>query len=190
MIYTDLDRIPLRAFIDVFCGDIDAICKGGTHFPKEKAENAERLVNEYLLIIGGRSAGAQLYKKNEGFNNNLKIACMEACQGLIKDRRWEEACDILANMGYKLKPEEHVKIKQRIDSILGTIRLKIEREKAVANNQEAPKMDKDYFVRERVMVMSHFNMQIDPDRLSAKEYAFMVKRMCDDVSAINRSTKK
>ena len=48
------------------------------------------------------------------------------------------------------------------------------------------KMDKNYFARERVMVMAHFGMQIRKNEITAKEYAFMVKRMCDDVKSIKR----
>lgn len=47
----------------------------------------------------------------------------------------------------------------------------------------ASKMDKNYFARERVMVMSHFGMQIRKNEISAKEYAFMVKRMCEDMKS-------
>jgi len=34
-----------------------------------------------------------------------------------------------------------------------------------------------------VMVMSHFGMQIRKNEISAKEYAFMVKRMCEDMKS-------
>ena len=56
--------------------------------------------------------------------------------------------------------------------------------------ESASKMDKNYFVRERVAVMSHYGMQIRKNEISAKEYAFMVKRMCEEIKSMGKSLKK
>ena len=52
------------------------------------------------------------------------------------------------------------------------------------------KMDREYFTKERVSLMSHVKMHIDENTFSAKEYAYMVRRMCDDIDAMIRSTSK
>ncbi len=38
--------------------------------------------------------------------------------------------------------------------------------------------------------MSHFGMQIRKNEISAKEYAFMVKRMCEDIKIMNNRKRK
>ena len=51
-------------------------------------------------------------------------------------------------------------------------------------------MDREYFTKERVSLMSYVKMHIDESTFSAKEYAYMVRRMCDDIDAMIRSTSK
>lgn len=187
MIHTDLDKISLRTFVDVFCGDINAVCDGD-YTEKEKLGAAEKLINEYLSIVGGKTITAELIKRNEILNNAIKIDCMNNCKAMIKLGNWKEACEVLAVLGFNMKESEKEKIKQRVESILSAAKFRID--KLNQTKEQQPTMDKDYFVRERVMVMSHFNLHINPDTFSAKEYGFMVKRMCDDVSSLTKSSKK
>lgn len=66
----------------------------------------------------------------------------------------------------------------------------LERINAREKPESAVKMDKNYFVRERVAVMAHYGMQIRKNEISAKEYAFMVKRMCEDIKSMNNRKRK
>lgn len=66
----------------------------------------------------------------------------------------------------------------------------LERINAKEKPGNSSKMDKNYFARERVMVMSHFGIQIRKSEISAKEYAFMVKRMCEDIKIMNNRKRK
>lgn len=44
-------------------GDIDKVVQGGRYSIREKALAAEKLCNEYLSIIGGKSVSAQINRK-------------------------------------------------------------------------------------------------------------------------------
>lgn len=190
MIYTDLDRISLRRFIDVFCGDSDAVCEGN-YSKEEKKKAVSGLVNEYMSIVGKKGILAEVSKKNEIIGLMIKIGVMNACRYLAEEKEWETACSVLDDMGYKLAPEDHDKILNRIEAILSNSRFRMDKimvEKP--DNKESAVMDRDYFVRERVAVMQHFNMHVDPDTFSAKEYAYMVKRMCDEVDFRLKALKK
>ena len=51
MLYTDLDKIPLDTFIDVFTGDKSKLIIKGRHSDEELSEQSEKLVTEYVEII-------------------------------------------------------------------------------------------------------------------------------------------
>lgn len=55
MMYTELDKMPLSQFIDVFLGDMDKVVIRGRYSQEEKVKASEKLCNEYLSIIGGGS---------------------------------------------------------------------------------------------------------------------------------------
>ncbi|MCE9258367.1 hypothetical protein K0G60_13185 [Bacteroides fragilis] len=190
MIYTDLDRISLRIFIDVFCGNSDAVCEGD-YSEDEKQKAASGLVNEYMSIVGKKGILAEVSKKNEIISLVIKIQLMNCCRYLTEEKEWSTVCLILNDIGYSLDPNDHNKICSRIEAILSNSRFRVD--KIMSEQSDLPKsaiMDRDYFVRERVAVMQHFNMHIDPDSFSAKEYAYMVKRMCDDVDLRLKSLKR
>lgn len=115
---------------------------------------------------------------------------MKAIGIMMKNNRWEDAAIMLSLFGFSYSPSDHDKIRKKVSSILSMSEYMIER----INNREKPrdnsKLDKDYFVRERVAVMSHYGMQIRKNEISAKEYAFMVRRMCEEIKSMNKSLKR
>lgn len=80
MIYNDLNKICLSRFIDIFLGDIDKVVQGGRYSIREKALAAEKLCNEYLSIIGGKSVSAQINRKNEVLKIQIRLNCLAICQ--------------------------------------------------------------------------------------------------------------
>lgn len=190
MLYTELDKIPLDTFIDVFLGDASKLIINGNHTEKELSDQYDKLVTEYIEIVGGGSILAEIYKKSNLINLQIKIECMKAAQIMIKNKKWKELSDMLSKFGYNLIPSEHDKIVKRVTSILSTSKYMLEKEENKERPDNLSKMDRNYFVRERVMVMSHFGMQIQKNIISAKEYAFMVKRMCEDIKSIKNSRRR
>lgn len=115
---------------------------------------------------------------------------MKGVEVMIKNNDWEAATRILSDFGFKYSPSNHDNIRKKATSILSMSKYLLERANAREKSENASKMDKNYFVRERVAVMSHYGMQIRKNEISAKEYAFMVKRMCEDVKSMNIHKKK
>lgn len=186
MLYNDLDKIPLDVFIDVFVGEKDKLVIDGNHTDEEIENQAAKLISEYVEIVGGASIMTEISKKNKLINLGIKVECMKIVETMTQNGEWENAVGILKTFGYQFFPSEHEKIRKRIFAILSQSQYMIE----CANNKDSAKpssrMDRNYFAQERVMVMSHFGMQIRKNEITAKEYAFMVKRMCDDVKSIKR----
>lgn len=190
MLYTELDKIPLDTFIDVYLGDTNKLIIEGSHTEKELSEQAENLIIEYVSIIGGISYLSEIYKKNSLIDLHIKIEYMKVLEIMIADNDWEYASESLSKLGFSYFPSEHEKIKRRIASIISMSQYMLEKAENTEKPDNLSKMDRNYFVRERVMVMSHFGMQIQKNIISAKEYAFMVKRMCEDVKSMNRHKRK
>ena len=179
MLYTDLDKISLDTFIDVFTGDKSKLIIEGEHSEKELSEQSEKLITEYVEIIGGSSFLSEMSQRNNLINLHIKIECMKGVEIMIKNKDWEDAAHILSEFGFSYFPSEHEKIRKKVYSILSMSKYMLER----INAKEKPENNS------KVMVMSHFGMQIRKNEISAKEYAFMVKRMCEDVKSMSKSIK-
>lgn len=190
MLYTDLDKIPLSIFIEVFTGNINSVVINGVHSKDEIKEASEKLIMDYVQIVGGMSALAEITKKNNILNNQTKIECMQACENLIKLGEWEDVCSILSTLGYKMFPNQRDQIKKRIQTVLSGSKYRIDRLMADQKDKQDVKIDRNYFTKERVLIMTHYSMHINPEQFSAKEYAYMVKRMCDDVASMARYNKR
>ena len=189
MIYDDLDKIPMNLFMDIFQGDISKV--SDENIPSVEAEEiAERLIAEYSEIVGGRSAIAEVSKQNEIYNCGLKIECMNACEYLIKAEKYESVSKILLKFGFKIPAEDKDRIRQRVSSILTASQYRIEKLKSFRPDADSQPVNKDYFTRERVMLMENFKMHIDIYKLSAKEYAYMVRKTCDDMQSVLKNIKK
>ena len=77
MLYTDLDKIPLDTFIDVFTGDKCKLIIEGEHSEEELSEQSEKLITEYMEIIGGASFLSEMSQRNNIINLHIKIECMK-----------------------------------------------------------------------------------------------------------------
>lgn len=191
MLYTELDKIPLSRFIDVYLGNINRVAEGGKYSRAEKKEAAERLCSRYLSIVGGRSMLAQISRRNEVVKLQMRLTCLQACRRLMQVGAWDGVREVLGTLGYRMGPGERERMRAKVDSVEASDRYRMD--KLLKDEKEhvgKEVMDRTYFTRERVAVMSHVKMYIDADTFSAEEYAWMVKRMCDELDAAIRATNK
>lgn len=195
MIYTELDKIPLSRFIDVYLGDTDRVADGGTYTKKEKEDAASRLCSRYLGIVGGRQMLSVISRRNDALKVRMRLACLTACRELILVGATEEARGVLGSLGYPFPDADRGKMLAKVDSVMSADKYRLHKlqaeERREQENAGKSKMDRAYFTKERVAVMSHVRMYIDADTFSAEEYAWMVKRMCDELdAAMKRANKK
>lgn len=186
MIYTDLNEIPLQRFIDVFFGEYGALVMNGNHSQDELSEVANRMISDYMVIIGGRQVVSEVSKQNDMLNLSAKIECMLACKNLIKIDRFLEVAAILSIYGYRIQPDNVDQITNKVESILSNslFRLNSNKENARVNKTKSP--DRESFVKERVVLMQHYKMHINPMVFTAAEYAYMVKGLCEEIDRINK----
>ena len=191
MIYTELDKISLSLFIDIFLGDIDKVVVRGEYSQKEKEEASEKLCNEYFSIIGGKYVISHINRRNEIMKIHMRMCCFERCSLFMELGEWEDVRNIMDALGYSFKDNEHDKIRSRIEGVSASDKYRLAKLQEHSDNSgRTNKMDREYFIRERVAVMSHIKMHIDENIFSAKEYAYLVKNMCEEIDAMIRSNKK
>ena len=184
-----LDKIPMDVFVDVFLGDLSALSSKGERSSAGAEITAQGLIHEYMDIIGGASAEAELSKKNDIVNYRIRINCMNACNSLIGLNRWDDVCDILRRFGFDLPKSDHDKIRMRVSAILSNSRFNLDRLNSRPEKVGKNIMDRKYFIREIVAVETHFKMQINTGVTSAAKYAHYVKRMCDEIKQMNATEK-
>ena len=111
MLYTDLDKISLDTFIDVFTGDKSKLIIEGEHSEKELSEQSEKLITEYVEIIGGASFLSEMSQRNNIINLHIKIEYMKIVEVMIANNDWAYAAEALSQLGFSYFPSEHEKIR-------------------------------------------------------------------------------
>lgn len=191
MIHTTLDKLPLSRFIDMCNGDLNVIVKSGKPNINDLEVASERLINEYMIIIGSNSVKSDIIRKSEMVELMIYINVLGISEKLIGLNEWDKVCDILKKLGYSLSPDNTEMIKMKVKSILATKRYQFDKlESNIDASNKDTKKDPDYFIKEIAIVMTHFKMQIDKAKIMTKEYAYIVKRMSDEVNASLRAMKK
>lgn len=190
MIYNSLNEIPMTRFMDVYSGNLQSLIKSGEHSDSELKEVSERLIHEYISIIGGANIEAEINKRRSICNLMRNIRCMELCEGYMSLGEIGVVCEVLSNLGYKYSPDQKEKIIQRIQSLKANSQFNLDRAKPDTSNKESEPVNLDYFFDECVALETHFKMQIDLNAMSAKKYAFYIKRMHREIKASNDAVRK
>ena len=186
-----MNEITLSRFIDVYLGDVSKAVKEGKCGKAEQREAAARLCARYLSIVGGRSLLAQISRRDEMLRAQMRLSCLEACRRLSACGDWAGVRQVMGALGYTFAPGERERMMKKLDSVEASAKYRLDKLRAAEeqSGKNAVKADRDYFTRERVAVMAHMKMHIDPDVFKAGEYAWMVRRMCDELEAATKRMK-
>lgn len=176
MIYKQLYEIPLSRFISMYCGDLKALVINGRHSKEELEQTASRLIAKYCKVTGGRSIEADISMRNDFINCDCKAHCLEVALQLANAGMYEGACDIMESFGYKLKfgtPEEILHSKNKIQGLFSESKMRCDllSEKLKSKTDGGIKVDRDYFEREKAIVMSYFK-PFDDNEVKAETYAY------------------
>ncbi len=186
MIYKELHEIPLSRFISMYCGDLDALVIKGKHKREELERTASKLVLKYTEITGNRSIEADISMRNDLMNCTAKVSALESCLWLFTMGDYEQACTMVNSFGYKLKCgtiDEINALKQKIGGLLSENKMRIDMLSAkMKSKQGKVKIDRDYFEREKAIVMSYFK-PFDDNEVKAQTYACWLKIMSEQVKS-------
>lgn len=183
MIYNELNKIPLDKFIEVYSGNMDALIIKGKHTPEELKEASENLLMRYAEIVGGKSVQVELARRTEHIALFGKLEVMKCCEALIEAGDFESVSRILREFGFNIPPDKHTEIKSRLSAIKASAEFRREMLMAGEKEQKPDKTNAEYFIKEKALLMSHFKMTFQSHEITAHEYAYLVKRMCDELTA-------
>lgn len=193
MLYTDLNKIPLAKFVEVYCGDMDALVINGVHSVQEKKETAERLISRYSSIISVRGVNAEVSNESELLNLNSHIIILESCKMLLDMEEYLSVSEVLEMFGGKYPcdtEEQKKKIAIRVESLLSDNLYRRDKKTAIQEQRKGKKPCKSDFYAELTTVMVHFKMNIDENVVSAEKYANMLKIMIEQMKALQIASKK
>lgn len=179
----DIHELPLNVFIEVYTNE-----NHGVTFDMPTEQAVAKVVGEYMNIVGGRQIAAEVVNFNRRLNLSLMVDCMTGCENLMMMGRWESVCDVLLSLGYSVKADDHERMKQRVRTLKSKAEYDLSREAREDNAKERP--TKEQFTKERVVVMKYNKMQIDPKKMTAGEYAWLLKQTCDEIEELNRKHRK
>lgn len=188
--YHTLDTISMADFEQLYFGDISVVSKNGTGSEEELKAAATEIIQKYIQIISGESAAAELSKRNTVLKLEMRIVVLQAAKSLADARMYEDACKVMSALGYRLKPESKEAISRKIDGVLASDTYRLETAKKQAEKENVNEIDHDYFVKERVQVMRWAKMRISPDEITAIEYAYLIKAMCDEYKQQEKELNK
>lgn len=184
MIYkADINELPLNVFIEVYTNE-----NNNVEFDIPKEDAVRKVVTDYMNIVGGKQMSAEIVNSNRRLNLILMSECMNACENLMLLGKWKEVCDVLLSLGYSLKASDKDKIKSRVKALKAKAEYDLSTEKK--DEKKAGKPTKEAFTKERVTVMKYNKMQIDTNKITAAEYAWLVKQTCEEIDELNRKHNK
>lgn len=176
-----LDTIRLADFISLFLGDHGKAVADGEATQQEIEDAARRMCEEYIRIVGGRQVAAQLSRENEALKLRMRDVCLRAARALCEAGDTESARAVLRSAGMPVDEQGADGMIRRIDGLMAADAYRRDKAALARKQERHTEVTREYFTRERVAVMRWAKMYVDERQMSAAEYAWMVRAMCDDL---------
>lgn len=176
-----LDTIRLADFISLFLGDHGKAVAEGDATQQEIEDAARRMCEEYIRIVGGRQVAAQLSRENEALKLRMRDVCLRAARALCEAGDTESARAVLRSAGMPVDEQGADWMIRRIDGMMASDAYRRDKAALARKQERHTEVTREYFTRERVAVMRWAKMYVDERQISAAEYAWMVRAMCDDL---------
>lgn len=176
-----LDTIRLVDFVSLFLGDVTKAVAEGKPTDAEIRQAAQTMCEDYLRIVGGRQVAAQLSRENEALKLRMRDVCLRAARALCEAGDLDSAREVLKSAGLPVNETERDAMLMRIDGLMAQDAYKRDKAALARKQEKHTEVSREYFTRERVAVMRWAKMYIDERQISASEYAWMVRAMCEDL---------
>lgn len=195
MIYSNLNDISLYKFNKILLGDTSAvIIKRENETDDEINLTCQQLISEYSLILGDESARSVciMYEEALNFERMLLIAKTGyAMKDLIAENAIEIALEASRYLGYNGDEdgvfaflEKKVKYYEQRFGVS-----KIQIEKYNKSNQSNKKLTEKDLANERASLLMA-GIPVDQHKMSAMEYACLLKSKMEEIKAQKRAMKK
>ena len=195
MIYSNLNDISLYKFNKILLGDYNAIIiKRENETDTEIKHTCEQLISEYSLILGNESARSVCIMYEEALNHERMLLIAKtgySMKDLIAENAIEVALEASRYLGYNGDEDKVFDfLKSKITYYEQRFGLsKIQIEKYNKENKSDKTLTEKDFANERAMLMMA-GVNIDQHKISAMEYACLLKAKMEEIKAQKRALKK
>lgn len=195
MIYSNLNDISLYKFNKILLGDYNAIIiKRENETDTEIKHTCEQLISEYSLILGNESARAVCIMYEEALNHERMLLIAKtgySMKDLIAENAIEVALEASRYLGYNGDEDKVFDfLKSKITYYEQRFGLsKIQIEKYNKENKSDKTLTEKGLANERAMLMMA-GVNIDQHKISAMEYACLLKAKMEEIKAQKRALKK
>lgn len=195
MIYSNLNDISLYKFNKILLGDYNAIIiKRENETDTEIKHTCEQLISEYSLILGNESARSVCIMYEEALNHERMLLIAKtgySMRDLIVENAIEVALDASRYLGYNGDEDKVFDfLKSKITYYEQRFGLsKIQIEKYNKENKSDKTLTEKDLANERAMLMMA-GVNIDQHKISAMEYACLLKAKMEEIKAQKRALKK
>lgn len=195
MIYSNLNDISLYKFNKILLGDYNAIIiKRENETDTEIKHTCEQLISEYSLILGNESARSVCIMYEEALNHERMLLIAKtgySMRDLIAENAIEVALEASRYLGYNGDEDKVFDfLKSKITYYEQRFGLsKIQIEKYNKENKSDKALTEKDLANERAMLMMA-GVNIDQHKISAMEYACLLKAKMEEIKAQKRALKK
>lgn len=180
MIYRKLQEIPLHKFVNVCQGDTNSLFIDRIYPCDELEQVSKRLINDYLNITQGLIAQNELEYNNEYKYCSILLQTVDSCRKYINDNDWQEACNLLSEMGYHYDFNDKSQIINTVENISNEI---TEKRNKLIINHENPSNNIDFsYLNEEIKIMEKWSFT---DKIfeewNADQYAIHVILLCKKI---------
>ena len=195
MIYSNLNDISLYKFNKILLGDYNAIIiKRENETDTEIKHTCEQLISEYSLILGNESARSVCIKYEEALNHERMLLIAKtgySMRDLIVENAIEVALEASRYLGYNGDEDKVFDfLKSKVTYYEQRFGLsKIQIEKYNKENKSDKTLTEKDLANERAMLMMA-GVNIDQHKISAMEYACLLKAKMEEIKAQKRALKK
>lgn len=195
MIYSNLNDISLYKFNKILLGDYNAIIiKRENETDTEIKHTCEQLISEYSLILGNESARSVCIMYEEALNHERMLLIAKtgySMRDLIVENAIEVALEASRYLGYNGDEDKVFDfLKSKVTYYEQRFGLsKIQIEKYNKENKSDKTLTEKDLANERAMLMMA-GVNIDQHKISAMEYACLLKAKMEEIKAQKRALKK
>lgn len=195
MIYSNLNDISLYKLNKILFGDYNAIIiKRENETDTEIKHTCEQLISEYSLILGNESARSVCIMYEEALNHERMLLIAKtgySMRDLIVENAIEVALEASRYLGYNGDEDKVFDfLKSNVTYYEKRFGLsKIQIEKYNKENKSDKTLTEKDLANERAMLMMA-GVNIDQHKISAMEYACLLKAKMEEIKAQKRALKK
>lgn len=192
MIYERLDTIPMAQFIEVLCGNVQALVIGGEETSQALEKKAKELRFAYYSIVNGKETKARLYGEDRELKVRMRLYCLAYANSMVKTGNKDGAVEVVQALGYTCTVDDVEKrianARRELEFLMG--RMKQEKQQKKIEKEENAEQMREGFMRERAFLMTYHKMYIDIRVMSAAEYAGILALTDREINIRMRALKK